>query len=149
MGRSGHDLTAGDEVDLQVIARLFAAAEIAEPRGECVDAGRDKKVPEADAVGDEGRPPQVVALARHRGDSPLAGLAVPHVQAAVEFLVAVADDVGLDHHIVAADPLHREAASIHLRPHAIDHHPASELIGEFHGSFPARLPGLLLYVAKV
>ena len=71
------------------------------------------------------------------------------MEPAVEFFVAVADDVGLDHHLVAADPLHGEAASIHLRPHAIDHHPASELIGEFHGSFPARLPGLLRCVAKV
>ena len=34
MGRSGHDLTAGDEFNLQVVARLFAAAEIAKPGGE-------------------------------------------------------------------------------------------------------------------
>ncbi len=63
--------------------------------------------------------------------------------------LSFAENVGLDHHLVAADPLDREAASIHLRPHAIDHHSTSELIGEFHGSFPARLPGLLLCVAKV
>lgn len=135
MGCRGHDPAAGDEFDLQVVACLFAAAEVAEPGAKGVDVGRHRVMPEADAIGDERRLPAVVAHALHRHHGPLAGLAVSHMQPAVEFFVAVADDVGLDHYLVAPDPLDGEAATIDLGPHAINRHPTSELVGEFHESF--------------
>jgi hypothetical protein len=111
----------------------WAAAEVAEPGAEGVDAGRHDVVPEADPVGDErGRPP-VVALALERDHGPLPGVAVPHVEPAFELLVTVADDVGLDGDDVAAYPLHREASPVHLGAHAVDRHPTPQVVGQFTG----------------
>jgi len=120
MGGGGDEGRAHGEFGPQVFARRLTAAEIPQPGGEGIDAGGDEVVPEADAVGDERRPPAVVAVAGHGEHGPLTRVAVPHVEPAVQFLVAVADHVGLDHHLVATDSLHGEPAAVDLGGDTVD-----------------------------
>ena len=61
---------------------------------------------------------------------PLPRIAVPDEEPAVELLVAVADDVGLDDDLVATDPLDGEPAAVDLGHDAVDGHAVDRVGGE-------------------
>ena len=87
-------------------------------------------MPEPDAGRGEGAPPAIVAQERHRCDVPLARVAEAIEQAAVELVVAIAHDVGLDDHLVAGEPLGGEAAAIHVGAHPFDSDAPAQVRGE-------------------
>ena len=134
MRRRRHDPSSGEEIQREIVTSLFAAAQVAEPRAEGVDPRRHDIVPQTDAIGDKRRPPAIIALALHGSHVPLARFAVPNVQAADEFLVAVAEDIGFDYDEVTADTFHSETARVYLGAHPVDHHPALEVVWQVHGS---------------
>ena len=136
-GRGGRTVRGGvdefrtdGELEREILAGLLAPAEIPQPRGERVDARRHDVLPEPDAIDGERGLPQVVADTRQRLDRPLARLAVPHVQPAVELVMAVAHDVRLHQHAVAHESLDREPTTVHLGADAVDRHATPQVRGQ-------------------
>ncbi len=128
----GDHAAAREQLRPEMFARIMPPVEITQPGPEGVHPRRDEELPKSEGVGNEARRPEVVALAFERDRPPASRFAVPHVESALELLVAVADDVGLDPHPLAHDPFRRETAAVDLGPDAVDDDPASQQAGGLH-----------------
>ena len=109
-------------------ARGPLLGDLVAPRGEEIAPGDDGVAIEC-VVGElEGAAPAVVVDGAHRRLAPRAVAVPPVKQRRIDLVVAVAEDVGLDHQLVPDRALHREAPVIDLRPHAFDRNAGA---GEF------------------
>ena len=63
---------------------------------------------------------------------------MPHVQDALQFVMTVADDVGLHRDDIPDDSLDGETAAVDLGPDAVDGDPSPVLAGGFQGAWSPR-----------
>ena len=65
-----------------------------------------------------------------------------HEQAALQLVVAVADDIGVDGQRVAQDPLEGKASAVHFGLNAIDCHTALQVLVQVHAAASRGCSGL-------
>src|SRR5207247_9555371 len=106
------------ELDANVLAGRQAFGELAAPCLEMIDPGLDR-VDVAAELGDrELTPPAVVAERRHWRLAPSRRSLVPIAHDGGQGVVTVGEDVRLDDHGLADDPLGRGSAVFHLGRHS-------------------------------
>ena len=123
LGGGGAKQAADLQLDRQIGGRLLAGVGLdvqnVQPGGRVIDPALERVVPDAQAIEHEGGAPAVV---HHRGQAhlaPRALLLVAVEQGPAQEIVAIGDQVDLDHEALAHDALDRMGAGIDLRPHAL------------------------------
>ena len=121
VGGLGHQGGADLQVDGDVLPGVDLGKGAHEPRAEGVDPGLDGEAVEAEALdGEAGRP--VVVAECLEGDGRPATPRRAVQEAGRDGVLAVGEDVGGHHHVLAAHALHREAAGVDDRGHVLDDH---------------------------
>jgi hypothetical protein len=117
-----------EQVHRHVLAGVHALAQVARPALEAVHPGLQGVAIAADLGHAEGAAPAVVDQRRHRHLGPVGVCLAPVEEHRRQRVVAVGEDVSLDHHRLAHRPLDREPAGVYLRLHALDNDPPRTVV---------------------
>lgn len=114
MGSGRDEFHARKQLELNVLPSFFPAAKVPQPRRKQIDPAGHHVLPASNPVRREHRFPAIVSDADHRNRCPLTRVTVANMKAAVELVVAVADDVSSDLNGISYDALHSKATAIHI-----------------------------------
>ncbi len=115
------------QVDVDILPRVHAAPQVVPPGAVRIDEGFDRVAVPPRHTHRELRAPAVVAKRRHRQLVPRRVLVAAIEQTAGQLIVAVGEDVGLDHHTIAGGALDRKTPGVDLRRHPFDGHPLASV----------------------